>query len=52
MNIFSIYFLLVANVVDADDSWVEHMAGLGFVETDSEETNSDTGKNNHKLIIQ
>ena len=44
MNIFSNYFLLAANVAskemnpNADAEWAE-------------ETNSDTGKDNHKLII-
>ena len=51
MNIFSNYFLLAANVAskemnpNADAEWAEFMASI------TEETNSDTGKNNHKLII-
>ena len=34
---------------DADGFWAEFMDS--FVGKDTEETNSDTGKNNHKLII-
>ena len=51
MNIFSNYFLLAANVAskemnpNADAEWAELKASF------TEETNSDTGKNNHKLII-
>ena len=46
---FSIYFLLAANVDDADGSFLDFFAS--FVGNDTKETNSDTGKNNHKLII-
>ena len=49
MNICSIYFLLAANVDDADGSWAEFMGIFGG--KDTKETKSDTGKNNHKLMI-
>jgi hypothetical protein len=36
-------------VEDADGSFLDFMAS--FVGKDTEQTNSDTGKNNHKLVI-
>ena len=48
MNIFSNYFLLAANVASKE---MNPNADAEFMALFSEETNSDTGKNNHKLII-
>ena len=51
VNIFSIFFLLAANVDDADGSFLDFLFGGKNKKKYTEETNSDTGKNNHKLII-
>ena len=49
MNIFSIYFLLAANVDDADGSLLGLMTS--FLGEDTEvKGNSDTGKNNQLEI--
>ena len=49
VNIFSIFFLLAANVDDAEGSFLDFL--FGGKKKGKEETNSDTGKNNHKLVI-
>ena len=36
---------------DADGSFLDFLFGGKNKKKDTEETNSDTGKNNHKLII-